>query len=81
MELKNIKRGDKVVYITNLMITADKRIDEKNIGIVTSTNDKFAFVQYINDNNSKATRPEDLYSLKWRQDLADKIPDLPIKTL
>lgn len=29
-------------------------------GVITSVNDKYAFVRYGSDVNSKATRPEDL---------------------
>ena len=82
MILKNIKREDKVVYIPDHMITADanNRLADENLGIVTSVNDTYVFVQYLGNTNSQATRPENLYSLEYRQDLADKVPDLPEKT-
>ena len=33
---------------------------QKEMGIITSVNDRYVFVRYGNDINSKATRPEDL---------------------
>jgi len=77
MKLKNIKIRDKVVYIpTHLILAeAEKRILEENLGVVTNINDTYAFVRYLGNTNSQATRPEDLYSLSNRKDLADKVPD------
>ena len=82
MKLKNIERGDKVVYIPKHMITADAngRLADENLGVVTSVNDTYAFVRFIDKTGSQAVRPEDLYTLQYRQDLADKIDDLPTQT-
>ena len=82
MTIEDINRGDKVVYIPLHLITADSnnRLAEENLGVVTSKNDRFVFVLYLGNLRSIATSPEHLYTLQWRQDLADKIPDLPEKT-
>jgi len=82
MKLTDIKRGDKVVYIPAHMITAsDKhRLADENLGIVTSKNDTFVFIQFLGNIQSQAVKPEDLYTLEWRHDLQEKIPDLPEKT-
>jgi len=73
MILKDIEIGMKVIYIPEylLMGDKDKMIKDENIGIVTSKNDKFVFVRYSGKNNSQATRPDDIYSLKYRNDLAE----------
>lgn len=43
------------------------------IGIVTSKNDTYVFVRYFGNTGSKATKPEDLYSLHERLDLCIKL--------
>ena len=34
--------------------------EQLELGVINSVNDKYVFVRYGNDINSKATRPEDL---------------------
>ena len=82
MILANIKRGDKVVYIPKHLLLSDStdRIAKENLGVVTSTNDRFAFVQFRGNIRSQATEAEHLYTLEYRQDLAELVDDLPEKT-
>lgn len=56
MKLKDAVEGRKVVY-TPYGGCANY---EKEEGVITSKNDKYVFVRYGNDVNSKATRPEDI---------------------
>ena len=74
----DIEIGDKVVYIPDYLLKgpAKDRIQDKNLGVVTSKNDTFVFVRYANGTNSQATSPEDLFSLRNRPDLANNIDDL-----
>lgn len=48
--------GRKVIY------TPFENCDNKYLeyGVITSTNDKYVFIRYGNDVNSKSTRAEDL---------------------
>ena len=48
--------GRKVTYVP--FEGCDPSLHEH--GVITSVNDKYAFVRYGSDVNSKATRPEDL---------------------
>lgn len=63
--------GDKVLYIPDNLLTGDKdkMVREKNLGIVSSKNEKFVFVQYIGNTNAQATDPTDLFFLTSRPDL------------
>jgi hypothetical protein len=75
MRLEDIKVDDKVVYIPDYLFMGDKTemVKDENLGIVTSMNDTFVFVRYLGKNNSQATRAEDLYSIKNRPDLIEKL--------
>jgi hypothetical protein len=77
MKLKDINIGDKVIYIPIHLLIGDKSemVKFNNIGIVTSKNDQYVFVRYNGTNGSQATRPDDLYSLKYRPDLAEQLKD------
>lgn len=55
-EVNNIEIGRKVVYTP--FIGCDPELREE--GVITDYNDKFVFVRYGNDVNSKATSPEDI---------------------
>ena len=60
LKLEDIIEGDEVVYIPE---KHQKETDVhlfKNKGVVTSVNDRFAFVRYRDHNNSQATRAADL---------------------
>lgn len=72
MTHRNVTVGQKVLYIpTNLLSKPrEAMILEKNIGIVTSMNDKFIFVRYKDNEGSQATKAGDLYTLEHRPDLA-----------
>lgn len=48
--------GRKVIYTP--FLGCDPNMTE--VGVITSVNDKFVFVRYGSDVNSKATRAEDL---------------------
>ena len=69
--LKKLEVNDPVVYIPRHLLfgNRDKMIEERNLGTVTSKNDRFIFVQYKDDIQSKATYPKDLFPLKNRPDL------------
>jgi len=56
MNPENIETGRKVVYTP--FIGCDPELREE--GVITSYNDKFIFVRYGNDVNSKATDPQDI---------------------
>lgn len=60
LELENIKPGDEVVYIPEHLQHIDNVHLEKNKGVVTSKNDRYAFVRYKDYANSQATRANDL---------------------
>lgn len=70
-----IQEGMKVLYIPKNLLKGPKSemIQEENIGVVTSKNDKFIFVRYKDKENSQATRAGDLYTLEFRPDLAELI--------
>lgn len=75
MKIQNINVGDKVVYIPEYLLMGDKTkmVEDKNLGIVTSKNDEYVFVRYLGNTGSQATNPLDLYTLRNRPDLAEKI--------
>lgn len=75
MKIEDINIGDKVVYIPEYLLIGhkDNMILEKNLGIVTSKNDRYVFVRYLNKNGSEATNASDLFSLHNRPDLAELI--------
>jgi hypothetical protein len=75
MRLQDISVGDEVVYIPKDLLMGDKSrmVKPENLGSVTSVNDKYAFVRYKDTECSQATRPEDLYTLKNRPDLAQQL--------
>lgn len=56
MKLEDVMIDRKVVYTP--FKGCDPKLKEE--GIITSKNDKFVFVRYGSDVNSKATDPEDL---------------------
>lgn len=61
MRLEDVKLGRYVTYTP--FAGCDPSLKEE--GMITSVNDKFVFVRYGNDANSKATNPEDLeYSIR-----------------
>lgn len=74
MKIDNIKIGDKVVYIPKHLLVGPRTemVKIEHLGIVTSKNDHFVFVKY-NSGVSQATASEDLYTLRYRQDLIDQI--------
>lgn len=51
---KNIGR-----YVTYIPFKGCSK-DQLELGVITSVNERFVFVRYGNEINSKATRPEDL---------------------
>jgi hypothetical protein len=73
MELNKIKIGDKVVFIPHHLLIGDKNamVQEKNLGIVTSVNDHFAFVRFNNQTGSEACKANDLFTLDNRPDLQE----------
>ncbi len=76
MRLENIEKGDYVVYIPKHLLLGDKdkMVEDKNLGIVSSKNDTYVFVVYpLNGSNSQATRPEDLFTLRNRPELIEKL--------
>ncbi len=75
MKIEDIKIGDKVIYIPNHLLIGPKNemIQENNLGEVTSKNDIYVFVRYNGMNHSQATRADDLFSLKYRPDLIEKL--------
>ena len=75
MKLEDIKIDMPVVYIPEHWLVGDhdKMIEEKNLGIVKSKNDKYAFVQYKGNTGTQATNPKDLYSLHNRPDLIEQL--------
>ncbi|HHT97700.1 MAG TPA: hypothetical protein GXZ90_07385 [Clostridiales bacterium] len=52
MTLSEAIVGRKVIY--------DSRFSEIEEGVITSVNDRFVFVRYGSDVNSKSTNPQDL---------------------
>lgn len=72
MELENFKVGMPVMYIPNHLIDAEE-INDNDLGIVTSVNNRYVFVQYFNQNNSQATNPNNLHSLEYRPDLIERL--------
>ena len=77
MDKEKINIGDKVIYIPSylLMGDRDKMMKEENLGVVTSKNDYYVFVRYNNSIQSQGTKAEDLFSLKNRPDLCEKVVD------
>jgi hypothetical protein len=75
MRIEDINIGDKVVYIPRDLLMGDKSkmVKDENLGEVTSKNDTYVFVRYNGKTGSQATEPADLYSLKYRQDLQEKL--------
>lgn len=70
---EQINIGDKIIYIPADLLSDEAEVSivlEKNLGIVTSKNDRFIFVRYKDCTGSQATEAKDLYSLKDRPDLA-----------
>lgn len=51
MKIENVEIGRKVIY---------KSFGKTEFGVITSFNEKYVFVRYGNDINSKSTRPSDL---------------------
>lgn len=82
MKLEFINVGDPVVYIPRDLLVGERSemIKDENLGVVTSKNDTYVFVRYKDKTGSQATQPEDLFTLKNRQDLIDKIVPHPSTT-
>lgn len=79
MKITDINSGDFVVYIPKHLLLGDKdkMVEDRNIGVVTSKNDTFVFVKYpLIGDTSQATAPEDLFTLRNRPDLIEKIYSL-----
>ena len=58
---KPFKRSDKVIYIPKHLLATPNHKDmmkEENIVTITSKNDIFVFVRYVDNSLSKATNPE-----------------------
>lgn len=82
MKHENIKIGDYVVYIPDHLLVGDKTqiVKGKNLGVVTSKNNHYIFVRYpMNGSTPQATRSEDLFTLRNRNDLIEKL-ELMLKT-
>ncbi len=73
MRIEHINLNDAVVYLPYHKLMDNSKIEDNQLGIVTSKNDKFVFVKYLGNENSQATNPLDLYSLKNRPDLREKL--------
>ena len=73
MKIEDIQVGDKVVYVPKHLLIgpSEQIIKMENLGVVTSKNENYVFVRYRLDSHSKATRAEDLFSLKDRPDLKE----------
>ena len=71
--LEPFETGDKVIYIPKNLLYGrrSKMIQEENLGIVKSKNEKYVFVKYRN--GVEATAPDDLWFLHTRPDLSAKI--------
>ena len=72
MKLENLKEGMPVIYLP-LHKDRSEPIADNQLGIVSSTNHRFAFVIYLGSNGSQATNPDDLYSLDNRPDLIHRL--------
>ena len=70
-----VEKGMKVLYIPTHLLSRDssEMIKEENLGVVTSKNDKYIFVQFKDKDNSVAVKAQHLYTLKYRDDLANLI--------
>jgi len=73
----DFKIGTPVCYISKTALKGEsgKMVETKNLGRVTSVNDKFVFVRYNSSNTSQATDPEDLFFLNNRPDLVALIKE------
>lgn len=78
---KPFERDDKVIYIPKFLLMAASDIGKRsmikteNVGVVTSTNDSYVFVRYLNNEGSQATSPDDLYFIDHRPDLQQLLND------
>lgn len=72
MKLENLKEGMPVIYMPPHKDRSEPIYDSQ-LGIVSSTNHRFAFVKYLGSNGSQATNPDDLYSLDNRPDLIHRM--------
>lgn len=77
MRHEDIEIGDKVVYIPKHLLHGPKylMVEDKNLGVVTSKNDKYIFVRYLGQ-GSEATNADDLFTLKNRPDLIERLETL-----
>lgn len=73
MNLEMLNRGDLVIYIDEKRLIGPKEemIKDENLGIVSSKNDTYVFVKF--ETSIQACRPQDLYTLRNRPDLIEKI--------
>lgn len=71
---KSFESGDFVVYIPNYLLTGHKSnmIQDKNLGMVKSKNDKYVFVRFYSGDTAAACDPKDLFRLDNRPDLIEK---------
>lgn len=72
MKLEDIEIGMPVMYVPKHLKGAEE-INDDQLGVVTSLNDKFAFVRYLNKTSSQATKADDLHSIKNRPDLMERL--------
>ncbi len=72
MNQELITSGTPVVYIPNHLL-GKKEIKDNQLGIVSSKNDRYVFVNYKGSNTSQATNPDDLYPLHNRPDLMERL--------
>jgi hypothetical protein len=73
MKLDQINVGDQVIYIPEYLLIGPKCEMEKreNLGTVTSKNERFVFVRYLGNTGSQATDPNDLFTIRNREDLKE----------
>lgn len=78
MTLEFINIDDPVVYIPHylLMGDKDKMVEDKNLGIVVDKNDIYVFVRYGNNESVQFTYPKDLFTLKNRPDLIERLNEI-----
>lgn len=71
---KPFSKGDYVVYFPRHYKKFKGRTEmDEDLGIVSSKNNKYVFVEYLNKNHSQATNPKDLCFLFCRPDLIKRI--------
>lgn len=71
MKLDELKEGMPVVYIPEHLLWM--AVKDNQLGIVSSTNDTYAFIRYKDMEHAQATKPIDLYPLHNRPDLMERL--------